>query len=122
MPIFPGTIEIHDTVSHRNQGQHVGCHRQEGILIMCGSRVKTGAEIPESSILDAAPTILYLMGEPIPSYMEGQVIKTAIVDGHLQKNPVRYADIVITETSTGKGYRPEEVKRVEGKLRDLGYL
>lgn len=48
-----------------------GNHRSQGMLIAAGPGVKPGA-INNATILDLAPTILSLVGQPIPPEMEGK--------------------------------------------------
>jgi predicted AlkP superfamily phosphohydrolase/phosphomutase len=51
-----------------------GCHRREGIFIAAGPGIHAGVDLPEASILDLAPTILHLLGEPVPREMDGRVL------------------------------------------------
>jgi len=52
-----------------------GDHRAHGIFIVFGKGIRQGVDLNEVSILDIAPTILHIMGIPIPKDMDGQVIK-----------------------------------------------
>ncbi|MEM2529289.1 MAG: alkaline phosphatase family protein [Nitrososphaerota archaeon] len=52
-----------------------GWHREEGFLIIKGAGIKKGVKIEKVSIRDLAPTILYLLGVPIPSDMDGRVLQ-----------------------------------------------
>lgn len=53
-----------------------GDHRPEGILIAVGPDIKKGSMLSSTlKILDISPTILHMLGRPIPSYMEGNVAK-----------------------------------------------
>ncbi len=49
-------------------------HAPEGFLIAKGPHLARGARVAEASILDLAPTILHLMGEPVPSDADGRVL------------------------------------------------
>ena len=55
---------------------YVGSHRHEGIVALTGPSAAPGGLF--ASIEDIAPTIQYLLGEPIPESMEGQLIDAAI--------------------------------------------
>jgi bisphosphoglycerate-independent phosphoglycerate mutase (AlkP superfamily) len=44
------------------------------MLIAVGPGVKTGT-IQEANILDIAPTILSLLGQPVPAEMEGKPLR-----------------------------------------------
>ena len=52
-----------------------GSHRAEGFLLGYGPAFEAGTRFPDSTrALDLAPTILDLMGAPIPEYFEGRSI------------------------------------------------
>ena len=54
-----------------------GCHERAGLLVMRGPGIRAGARIGECTNLDVAPTILHLMGVPIPPHMKGRVLEEA---------------------------------------------
>jgi predicted AlkP superfamily phosphohydrolase/phosphomutase len=58
------------TPGHNPEGRS-GNHRAQGMLIAAGSGVKAGT-LRNANILDIAPTILTLLGQPIPAEMEGK--------------------------------------------------
>lgn len=60
----------------RNPEGRSGNHRSQGFLIAAGPGMKSGT-ISSAHILDLAPTILTLLGQPVPSEMEGKPIKLA---------------------------------------------
>jgi predicted AlkP superfamily phosphohydrolase/phosphomutase len=49
-----------------------GSHRSDGFLIAGGGDIVPGSSLPAGHSLDLAPTILTLMGAPIPDYCEGK--------------------------------------------------
>jgi predicted AlkP superfamily phosphohydrolase/phosphomutase len=51
-----------------------GNHRSQGMLIAAGPEVESGT-ITDAHILDLAPTILTLLGQPVPAEMEGKPLK-----------------------------------------------
>lgn len=52
-----------------------GSHTPEAFILACGPGIPAGALLAEEAhSLDVAPTILDLMGAPIPSYMDGKPI------------------------------------------------
>lgn len=64
-----------------------GTHRREGIFIAYGPDFDVGVTIEESLYSwDIAPTLLHLMGLPIPDYMDGRVIKRAFKNGSAPKS------------------------------------
>ena len=54
-----------------------GSHVERGFLIASGNGIATGATLPRAHALDLAPTILSLMGAPVPHYMEGKPLFAA---------------------------------------------
>jgi predicted AlkP superfamily phosphohydrolase/phosphomutase len=49
-----------------------GGHPPQGFLIAKGPGIAPGSQLPEGHIVDLPPTILKLMGVPIPEYCEGK--------------------------------------------------
>lgn len=67
-----------------------GRHDIDGILIMYGSPFKKGKTIHRAYLYDIAPTILYLLGMPIPSDLDGEVLIQAFDEDFLDKNKIAY--------------------------------
>ena len=65
-----------------------GCHRSEGIFIASGPNIRQGVTLPESNILDLAPTMLHLLGEKVPTIFDGRVLQEIFV----QETPITYSD------------------------------
>jgi predicted AlkP superfamily phosphohydrolase/phosphomutase len=103
-----------------------GTHRTEGILALSGQGIRQGVSLQGASIADVAPTILHLMGLPVPRSMDGQVLQAAIEDPVLAARPVRFEeDGEVTSagaTATGEVYSEEDSAEVEARLAGLGYL
>jgi predicted AlkP superfamily phosphohydrolase/phosphomutase len=49
-----------------------GSHVERGLLVAAGPGIEAGAELPAGHALDLAPTILTLVGAPVPSHLTGQ--------------------------------------------------
>jgi arylsulfatase A-like enzyme len=54
-----------------------GCHDPRGMMIIHGPGVRRGAHIAECDTLDIAPTLLTLLGLPVPAEMAGRVLHEA---------------------------------------------
>jgi predicted AlkP superfamily phosphohydrolase/phosphomutase len=97
-----------------------GCHRREGIFIARGPAIKQDYELPEASILDLAPTIMHLLGEPVPRSMDGQVLN------QIFSNPseVTFGDAESEDVGAAglAELSDDEAAQVEERLRSLGYL
>lgn len=101
-----------------------GAHRPTGICLICGNktRVGSGRVNLDVRITDLAPTILYLLGEPVPSDMDGRVVEEAISDGYLPMHPVEYADPLIAPGQGGDALSVAEQRELVARLKSLGYL
>ena len=74
----------------------------------------------EAHIVDCAPTILSMLGLPIPDDMEGRVI-TEIFDSPptIEREAAKAGEHA---SDGGEGYSPEELQQVTERLSELGYL
>ncbi|MFQ5456203.1 MAG: alkaline phosphatase family protein [Nitrospirota bacterium] len=100
-----------------------GSHREFGIFIARGNGIPSGGQIKHPEIIDLAPTILYLLGLPIPHDIDGRVLDEIFKDG-AKKPYTIYED---TDTSNrmksdGNLYSPEEENLIRERLEGMGYL
>jgi predicted AlkP superfamily phosphohydrolase/phosphomutase len=93
-------------------GEHYS--QPNGILIACGPDVRKGLEVTDSRLIDIAPTVLHIMGVPVPRDMDGVVLKE-ILD---QDSQAATREIAYDEADTGR----QKIKENIGRLRDLGRL
>lgn len=101
-----------------------GSHIQEGLFVFSGGLFKTAAQpVPPASIMDIPATILHLFAVPIPEDYDGRVLDEHICNEFMAAHPVQYqqGDGEITPT-TEIPFSDEELKELEDKLRDLGYI
>ena len=100
-----------------------GAHAPDGILIAHGPAFAGRRSIEGANIIDLAPTLLHLLGEPVPRDLGGRVLEELFSPGRLAAHPVRYtaADPAPREP-TESPYTAEEARQVERRLRELGYL
>ena len=99
---------------------YVGSHRHEGIVALAGPSAAPGGLF--ASIEDIAPTIQYLLGEPIPESMEGQLIDAAIDPALLESRPPAYAAGDVELSSGVRAFADDEAGDVQDRLRGLGYI
>lgn len=78
------------TVTGENHHERTGAHRPYGFLIAAGKHIAQGRTVEGGDIMDVVPTILYLMGEPIPRDMDGEILLDIIQDEFKANNPVCY--------------------------------
>ena len=101
---------------------YVGSHRHEGIAVLAGPAVAGGASL-SGELVDVAPTLLYLLGEAIPSDLEGRVLFEALRPELLDERPPEYDDAPPPEFEGKRAELEDEgAAEVERRLRGLGYL
>ena len=95
-----------------------------GILVAKGPPFKRGAEIAGARLIDFAPTLLYLLGQPVPRDMDGKVLSDLFQPEYLQSHPIRYDDEEedFHAPESGGEYSKEEAAQVEERLKALGYI
>jgi predicted AlkP superfamily phosphohydrolase/phosphomutase len=99
-----------------------GTHRLEGIVIAHGPAFRKDVEIEAASLLDMAPTILHLLGQPVPDDMDGRVLEELFEPSFLRQNPVRRSSGDDSGLQQESEYTAEESAIVEQRLKDLGYI
>lgn len=108
-------------------------HRMDGMVALYGPHVRRGARLETHRIVDLAPTILHLLGYPVPSDMDGQVMTQAFVPDYLSARPVLTGRPSSANGKTGGTAHPQPVPHtgvyseteedeVMSRLKDLGYV
>jgi len=96
-------------------------HNMDGIFMAKGANIKRGEVIGGATIMDLAPTILYLVGLKVPDDMDGKVLTEIFYPEFLKNNPIEYytpgegAERKIDSASS------EEEEEIIQKLKSLGY-
>jgi predicted AlkP superfamily phosphohydrolase/phosphomutase/tetratricopeptide (TPR) repeat protein len=101
-------------------------HRRYGMFIMAGPTVRPGT-LDTTSLLDIAPTTLYLLGLPKADDMPGRVLEDAIAPAFLQRFPrntiASYEGIGRPLGAGGDLVADAAVeKEMVEQLRSLGYI
>jgi hypothetical protein len=112
------------TIVHSLYTQHR--HGPPGILLMRGGPVKRGLALEGASVYDLYPTVLYLLGLPVPQDAAGKVLTGALDPGFVKLHPVRtvptYTNLGLSPNLPGAS-RDGSMNQLEiEKLRALGYL
>jgi len=109
----------------RGKDYQLGIHHRKGMMVLVGPEVRKGhkLELP-LDIIDIAPMVVYLLGIPIPSFMQGRLIEEAFSCEYLGGHPVtKVHDEGRKEgTFVSPGLTPEEEAIITKQLEDLGYL
>jgi predicted AlkP superfamily phosphohydrolase/phosphomutase len=62
----------------------------DGVLLVAGEGIRPGATPARASVLDVAPTLLYLLGLPVARDMEGRVLTEILEPEFARQNPVTF--------------------------------
>jgi predicted AlkP superfamily phosphohydrolase/phosphomutase len=139
------TIGLHDFTTHKVISPAfgpTGDHRMEGILIAAGPAFRAGASPRQADLLDIAPTVLHLLGVPVPADMDGRVL-TELLDPSVVSTSFdsipnstagayrQHQPAVAGVGCSGGGksgvplatdYSENENAEIQQRLADLGYL
>lgn len=100
-----------------------GAHRMDGVLIVHGPGVRRARQVVGARIVDLAPTILYILGLPVPRQMDGGVLEDIFVPDYIGARPVERVDWVRRgAVAEDGGLSEEDESLIREKLRRLGYI
>jgi predicted AlkP superfamily phosphohydrolase/phosphomutase len=99
-----------------------GCHRRDGMVVLKGPSIRAGVRLAPHDIVDLAPTILHLLGHPVPADMDGKVMAEALPADYLQQHPVQFTEAAWMVAEKDSGFSAAEAAEVADRLRQLGYL
>lgn len=116
-PVPPSIDDVHAAMD-------ASWHRPLGVLVMAGPGIAKGTPVHGATLLDIAPTILTLLGQPVGADMDGRVLVEAF-----EKPPeverVFGWDMIEGESGmhpADKRMDPADVQQSLKQLVDLGYL
>ncbi len=127
------TIGLHDFTTNKvitPAFGPTGDHRLEGILIATGPAFQVGAEPRDAALLDIAPTVLHLLGVPVPDDMDGRVLTELLEpmasrSAHVLAMEPAFAGAPANGVSAVPGessYSDDDDAAIQQRLADLGYL
>ena len=79
-----------------------------GILVAHGPPFRSGVTIDGATLYDITPTLLYLLGQPIPRGLDGGILPCPRLGDRAPSRPVAIS--------------AEEEEEVMARLRSLGYI
>jgi len=118
---------VHDFASNRwlePSPDRTGTHRMDGILFLHGPGVRPGYSVEGASLWDVAPTILALMGVPIPENTDGRVLSAALSEELLSQLAITYSEAVddTPEQPLTPEMSEEDERAIRERLEALGYV
>ncbi|MEW6220225.1 MAG: alkaline phosphatase family protein [Thermodesulfobacteriota bacterium] len=102
-----------------------GDHRRFGVFFAAGHGIRPDFRLADARIIDVAPTILALLGLPIPDHMDGRVLAELLAEPVASgaagggKPPAPPAPAAGQPARTYTGAEREAIAQ---RMRDLGYL
>lgn len=113
-----------DFVSNRfveSYAEMTGHHRTDGIFFGLGRSFVAGKWIEDARLLDLAPTLLHLVGLPIPSDMDGRVLEEIFTDDAWRYPELLPIDESAEEVTATVELSESDQRVVMERLKALGY-
>jgi len=102
-----------------------GRHDDQGILFAAGGPFLAGRPV-EANQFDVAPTLLYLLGLPVPDEMPGRILLEAMESSWVEDHPpIRVPSLegIVPRTMASLADLPQELDAEDlERLRALGYV
>lgn len=98
-----------------------GHHAPFGLFVASGDGIRRGSTFRGSTVLDVAPTMLYLLGSSIPLDMDGKMLASIFESAWLGSHAPRYVDAdtsLTPDRDTTKEASPDAIE----ELKALGYI
>lgn len=98
-----------------------GTHNHFGTLLLSGPGVAKG-ELEGAAVTDVAPTILGVLGVPIPRDMDGRFLEGAFTPAQAKSFSVRASEQEQESGSAAYEFSKADEEALERNLRSLGYV
>ncbi len=115
----PDSISVNDRI---DQPFVTGIESGDGILLIRDKNIEANATFKNSKIIDLTPTLLYLLGLPVPKDMDGKVLEEIFKKSCLQKNPITYEEATEKTREKEQAYSKEDTRKIKERLEKLGYF
>lgn len=105
--------------------EFAGSHRLDGVFLLAGGPARRNFAFDGAKIIDVAPTILYLMGQPIPDDMDGRPLLEALDPDFVARRAPEFvpADEGARGISTeDHAFTDAESQLIRQRLQALGYI
>jgi predicted AlkP superfamily phosphohydrolase/phosphomutase len=102
---------------------NVGKHHREGIFAASGEGIRKRQDVC-MRLIDIVPTLLYYMGVPLPSSLEGRTAMELFETEFIEATPVRKFQETENKSHTPEQYKysDQEDELIQRRLKDLGYI
>ncbi|MDH5543457.1 MAG: alkaline phosphatase family protein [Nitrospinota bacterium] len=120
-----GTLDFNSNRSITDTFAITGHHNHSGIFICKGDGIKKSQHLQNLKDEDVFPTVLKILGIPVPKGIDGRIIKE-IFENQINETPeTDKVDDTPSIPKTPKGqdiYSKEEKEDISKRLKDLGYM
>jgi len=99
-----------------------GIHERPGFFLAYGSHIRPNVDLGEIYIWDVMPTVMYLLGLPIPRGIDGRVLEEVITPEYASKHPITFSEDLEPAQQAEIQYSAQEQAQIEERLKSLGYL
>lgn len=98
-------------------GSMNGSHRPDGLFILAGAGARPGVRLEGAQITDVAPTLLHLLGAPLPGDLDGRVLVEALA----ARDEAQFESNLAAAAPSPQPYTAAEAAAVSRRLQNLGY-
>ena len=110
------------TKMFRKMSPGYGFHHTHGIFFASGREIKDSPEL-SPKITDLAPTILHILGVPVPEDMDGRILKEIFAPGSgYTSRKVQYQGSSMIEKDKAASYSKKDETKIKKRLEALGYI
>jgi predicted AlkP superfamily phosphohydrolase/phosphomutase len=120
VPVPSSSLQVEDVSSAGG-----GIHDMEGIFMASGPVIQPAVRVKNANIVDVVPTILHAMNLPVPTSLDGKVIRDILREEYQDRDVLYVKDEIeerVSNANTEYYYSDEDSAEIEERLRNLGYL
>ena len=104
-----------------------GMHRPEGIFMASGRGIRKGVVVPQLSIIDVCPALLYSLDLPIPEDIEGHLVEEVFEPSLLALKPSLVREMTMGAVASSRqngepSLASPDDEAVLARLKALGYI
>ena len=120
--MIEGQFSQKRTKVFRRMSPGYGFHHTHGIFFALGREIKNSLKL-SPKITDLAPTILHILGVPIPEDMDGRILKEIFKpDSVYVSRKIQYQTSSTIEKEDAAAYSKKDETKIKKRLEALGYI
>jgi predicted AlkP superfamily phosphohydrolase/phosphomutase len=95
-----------------DSSRHPASHKPDGVLVLSGPDVREGFELERAHLFDVFPTVLRLLGVPLPMNLDGRPLDDALIPGGRI-----LSEKVVYRNASGKEEISDRINRLKSQGR-----